>query len=41
MAGRFFRVFINGEERDAVRATSWQAARAIARARYRVSCDII
>lgn len=38
---RFYRVFINGEERDAIRASSWREAKRIAKARYRVSCDII
>lgn len=38
---RFYRVFINGEERDAIRAASWRAAKLEARKLYRVSCDII
>lgn len=38
---RFYRVFINGYERDAIRAASWKAAKAEARRLYRVSCDII
>lgn len=38
---RFYRVFINGEERDAIRASSWREARKLAKAIYRVSCDII
>jgi hypothetical protein len=38
---RFYRVFINGEERDAIRAGSWNEARRLARALYHVSCDII
>lgn len=38
---RFYRVFINGEERDAIRASSWHAAKRLARSIYHVSCDII
>lgn len=38
---RFYRVFINGEERDAIRASSHAEAKRLARARYRHSCDII
>ncbi len=38
---RFYRVFINGEERDAIRAGSWLEARRMAKRLYRVSCDII
>lgn len=41
MGGRFYRVFINGIERDAIHASSWREARKLARARHRVSCDII
>lgn len=41
MGGRFYRVFINGCERDAIRASSWREAHKLAKARYRVSCDII
>lgn len=41
MAGRFFRVFINGVERDAIRALSWREAHKLAKSRHRVSCDII
>lgn len=39
--GRFFRVFINGVERDAIHASSWQEARKLAKARHGISCDII
>lgn len=38
---RLFRVFINGEERDAIRASSFHAARKAARTLYRVSCTIV
>ena len=38
---RFYRVFINGIERDAIRAASWTAAKRQAKALYHVSCDII
>lgn len=38
---RFYRVFINGYERDAIRAGSWQEAKREAKRLYRVSCDII
>lgn len=41
MGPRWFRVFINREERPAIFADSWQAARAIARRTYRRRCDII
>lgn len=38
---RSFLVFINGEAREPILAQSWQEAKRLARARYRVSCDII
>lgn len=37
----FYRVFINGIERDAIKATSYAQAKQAAKALYRVSCDII
>lgn len=41
MGARWFRVLINGEERDAIHAPSWNAAKAIARRTYGRRCDII
>jgi hypothetical protein len=38
---RSYIVLINGEAREPIAAQSWQEAKRLARARYRVSCDII
>jgi hypothetical protein len=38
---RWFQVFINGEEQDAIAAASYAEARRAAKRLYRISCDVI
>lgn len=38
---RWFRVYLNGIERDAIQAPDYVTARRLAKRAYRASCDVI